>query len=69
MCPDLYVDSRILDKKDEKNNEIKNLADVFDGDYEMENVDSVKYLDDMLSIDESNNNNIEAWKSKAPVAV
>ena len=65
LCPDLYVDSWILDKKDENKKGIQNLADVFDGDYAMENVDSVKYLGDILPIDGSNSNNIEARKSKA----
>jgi hypothetical protein len=65
----LYVDSWILDKKDENKKGIKNLADVFDGDYAMENVDSVKYLGDILSIDGSNTKNIEARKSVAVGAV
>jgi hypothetical protein len=38
---------------------------VFDRDYAMETVDSVKYLGDILSIDGSNTKNIEARKSKA----
>ena len=48
---------------------IKNHTDIFDGDFEMENVDSVKYLGDILSTDGSNIKNIEAIKSKAIGAV
>ena len=69
LCPELYVDSWILEKKDGNEKGIKNLTDVFDGDFEMENVDSVKYLGDILSTDGSNIKNMQARKSKAIGAV
>ena len=69
MCPDLFVDTWKLEKEDENKKGINNLKDVFSGDYLMEEVDSVKYLGDILSMDGKNKKNIESRKGKAWGAV
>ena len=69
MCPDLFVDTWKLEKEDENKKGIKNLKDVFSGDSLMEEVDSVKYLGDILSMDGKNKKNIESRKGKAWGAV
>ena len=48
---------------------IKNLKDVFDGDFKMESKHDVKYLGDIISIDGTNVKNVESRKAKASGAV
>ena len=65
LCPKLHVDTWKLEKEDEKKLGIKNLKDVFCGDYQMEDVESMKYLGNILSMDGKNVKNIASRKAKA----
>ena len=48
LCPELAVDNWELRKVNKLEAGITNLEDVFVGDFEMENVDSEKYLGDTI---------------------
>ena len=69
LCPELHVDSWKLQKKDEKESGIKNLKDVFDGDFKMESKEDVKYLGDIITTDGTNVKNVESRRAKASGAV
>ena len=69
LCPELSVDSWKLQKRDETRTGIRNLKDVFDGDFRMETKEAAKYLGDIIAIDGSNVKNVESRKSKASGSV
>ena len=54
LCPELAVDNWELRKVNKLEAGITNLEDVFVGDFEMENVDSEKYLGDTIMANGSN---------------
>ena len=64
VCPDLFVDDWRMEKIDEFETGIRNLKDVFNGDYAMEGVEDEKYLGDLLTTDGTNTKNVESRKSK-----
>jgi hypothetical protein len=69
VCPELYVDDWKMKKVKEYETGIRNLEDVFDGDFPMEEVQDEKYLGDILTNDGTNTKNVESRKSKGVGAV
>ena len=69
LCPDLFIDKWELRKINEDGHGIKNLEDIYVGDYEMEMVDHEKYLGDIIAADGSNDKNIQRRKGKGIGAV
>ena len=66
ICPELHVDSWKLLKKDENESGIKNIKDVFGGDFKMESKEAAKYLGDIIATDGSNVKNVESRRAKDP---
>ena len=64
LCPDLFVDYWELQKVDKNGHRIKNLLDIYVGDFKMENVEDEKYLGDINAADGSNLKNVIKRKSK-----
>ena len=64
LCPELAVDNWELRKVNKLEAGITNLEDVFVGDFEMENVDSEKYLGDTIMANGSNKLNIKKRTDK-----
>ena len=69
LCPELHVDSWKLQKKNVNETGIRNLKDVFNGDFKMESKEAVKYLGDIIATDGTNVKNVENRKAKASGAV
>ena len=60
ICPDLYIDNWKVEKISEIKTGIRNLQDIHDGDYKIDETESEKYLGDIITSDGKNNKNIEA---------
>ena len=65
LCPDLCVDNWELRKKDENKTGIRNMEDIFVGDFPMSEKNSAKYLGDYICSDGSNTKTIEIGKERA----
>ena len=68
-CPDLRIDKWKLKKVDETKCGVKNLIDVEDGTYCLQNSQSEKYLGDFLSSSLNNMTNIIARRNKGTAAM
>ena len=64
LCPDLFVDNWELKKVDKNGHGIKNLEDIYVGDFKKENVEDERYLGDIIAADGSNFKNVLKRKSK-----
>ena len=64
LCPELFIDQWELRKIDENGHGIKNLEDIYVGDYEMELVEDEIYLGDIIAADGSDDKNIKRRKGK-----
>ena len=64
VCPDLFVDDWRMEKIDEFETGIRNLKDVFNGDYAMEGVEDEKYLGDILTTDGTNTKKVKGENPK-----
>ena len=69
LCPELHVDSWKLQKENPNETGVRNLKDVFNGDFKMESKEAVKYLGDIIAADGTNLKNVENRKAKASGAV
>ena len=64
LCPDLCVDNWELRKKDKNKIGIRNMEDIFVGDFPMSEKNSAKYLGDYICSDGTNTKTIEDMKGK-----
>ena len=69
LCPDLFVDDWKLEKKDKNKTGVKNMEDIFVGDFPMGEKDTAKYLGDYISFDGTNTKTVNDRKSKGQGAV
>ena len=64
-CPDLYINTWKLEKKDQFETGMENLVDVETEDHKIELTEDEKYLGDIITVNGKNGKNIEARVTKA----
>ena len=64
LCPDLFVDSWKLAKDDENKTGIRNMKDIFVGDFPVGEKDTAKYLGDYICFDGTNTKTVKDRKAK-----
>ena len=64
VCPDLAIDGWKIKETNEVETNVFDVEDELDGAYDMESVDSEKYLGDIISNDGKTSKNISARKNR-----